>query len=394
MAIDLSQIVSVKQDIHPDLIVSMSGVTNKHLLDLKVNILRGIENKDVIVVFDGNTHLATRYDVTKSSRSALGKAVERPLQVVNDISYVPDNLQNYRSKIVGSVLGVSSNGFTTDKIEQQLRLQAALFGNHVIYNFFHGDTAKESKDFYGLYDGILTLLEKDKTAGLISEAKGNLVTLGTIDIEDHKSCYDAFIKFYQSMNGSLADDCIIYTTPELYNAIVRGYAETFVGAQNTIVNAINKNIFESHEADGAILKKTVLLGTGTGFIATKPGNIDYGTDLTGQEDPSEAYISVTSDSIDPLNSILLGMQCASGARVRDFNKTALCISDYKFTAPKQDENTTLTEKDIATLSNAQLDVLVQKLAAELGSSVKIPVPGQGGADVQGEGTKGEGAGDL
>lgn len=361
-AIDISQINSVKQNIHRDLIVSMSGVTSKHLADLEINIIRGVENEDKVVVFDGYAHVATRYEYDKTSRSALGKAVERTLKVTNDICYVPDNVQNYREKAVPSMLGTSSNGATTDIQEKRLRIQAELFGNHVIYNFFHGDKSKPANDFYGLYDGILVKLQKDKEDGYIAANKGNYVVLGAVDTTDPKKCYDAYVKFYQKMDAALQDDSVIYTTPAFFDLIVRGYAETFVGAQNTIINVIDKNTFVSHETQGARLKKVKLLGTGQGFIATAPGNLDYATDLTGDEDPSSAYMSITPDGFDPLNTLLIGMQCASGTRVIDFNAQKLCISDYNFVAPVQKQNDTLTIKETGL---NDLAIEVARLRAEV-----------------------------
>ena len=123
-AIDISAINTTKAQIHTDLIVSMSGVTNADLLDLGVNIIRGVENEDKIVVYKGYRQIATRYNVNSTSRSKLGKAYERVLKVTNDIVYVPDNVQNYRTKEYFSMLGTSSNGqeAATDIMEKRLRL--------------------------------------------------------------------------------------------------------------------------------------------------------------------------------------------------------------------------------------------------------------------------------
>lgn len=332
-AFDLSKIQSVKQTIHSDLIVSMSGATSADLLSLGFNILRGIENEDKIIVYKGNRQMATRYAVNQTSRSRLGTPYERVLKVTNDIVYVPDNVQNYREKIVGSMLGVSSNGLSTDNIELRLRLQAAQFGSHIIDNVFHGDKSKTINDYFGLYDGILVKIENDKSEGLIDVASGNLVNVGRLDTKDAKACYEAYVLFCEKMNSTLRKNCIIVTNEKVYNAIVRGYALTFIGNQQNIIGAMGANEFVSHETGGCKLRKTTLLGDGDGFIAYAPGNMDYGTDLTGAEDPNSAYISIQADPSDFLNSILIGMQCASATRVRDFNKEAFCISDYNFTAP-------------------------------------------------------------
>ena len=338
-AIDLTKVESTKALIHSDLIISMTGVTNKDLLDLGVNIIQGVENEDKIIVYKGYRQMASRYQVNQTSRSKLGKAYERVLKVVNDIVYVPDNVQNYREKIYDSMLKTSSNGATTDLIEQRLRMQATQFGSHVVDNFFHGDKTNPVNAYYGLYDGILAWIEKDKTEGLIAAGQGNYIAIGRLDLTNPAGCYDKYVQFCQSIDPALAKNCTIVTTPKAYNAIVRGYALTFVGNQQNIIPATSGTTFVSHETDGCVLKKTTLLGTGDGFIAYKPGNLDYATDLTGGEDPSQAYIDIIKDPSDHLNSLLIGMQCASGTRVRDFNKEAFAISDYSFTAPVIADNT-------------------------------------------------------
>ena len=384
-AIDISKVESVKRDIHSDLIVSMSGVTNKHLQDLDVNIIRGLENEDEIVVFDGHSHVATRYAYDKTSRTSLGKGISRILKVTNDISYVPDNIQNYRESIISSMAGASSQGISTVKIEKRLRIMAAAYGNQVIYNFFHGDKSRAANHFYGLYDGILVKLQKDMEDGYIAASKGNFVSLDGFDCTTAtaKQCYEVYVYFFQKLNGTLADDAVVYTTPQFFDKIVRGYAETFVGAQLDIIKGVDKNVFVSHETQGVVLKKTKLLGTGTGFIATAKGNLDYATDLTGNEDPSDAYMSITADQADPLNSILIGMQCASGTRVQDFNEVKLCITELNFVAPVQKENPTLEMKDVDPIDLAMQVAALREQLENMSNSNSGSDAGNGNSGTDG-----------
>lgn len=354
----------------------MSGVTSADLMNLGVNIIQGVENEDSIIVYEGYRHVATRYSADKTSRSKLGKAHERTLKVTNDIVYVPDNVQNYREKVGVSMLGTSSNGATTDNIEQRLRLQAMQFGSHVIDNFFHGDKSKNEDHYFGLYDGVLVWIEKDKTAGLVAKGKGNYIEIGRLTLTDYKDCYNKYMKFCQALSPTLAKNCIILTTPEAYNAIVRGYTETFVGNQQSIIASQDNVSFKSHETEGCVLKKTSLLGSGDGFIAFAPGNIDYATDLTGNESPDEAYIDIEKDSSDHLNSILIGMQCASGTRVRDFNKEAFAVSDYQFVAPTVDGEEETPE--LVDIKNEDfLTQLASKIMSMKGEGTLVgPVPTQ------------------
>lgn len=328
-AIDITKVSSVKNDIHRDIIVTMSAATNADIQRLGVNILRGVEHRDSKFVYKGFQQVASQYQPGNTPRARLGKVIERELVVKNAIVYVPDNVQNYRTMEPESMLGTSSNGVDgTAIIQARLLYQATQFGNQVAKNFFHGDYSKGVADPYGLYDGILVKIAADKTNGYINSAAGNYITLGSINLNDPVACYDAYIKFVKKLHSDLRKKVKIYTTEEMESAIIRGYGLKFNYLQSEVAAS---ETFKSFEARGAELISTTLLGTGTGFIATADGNIDYATDLTGSESPSDAYICVEKDNTDPLNSVLLGMQCASGTRIIDFNPQRFAVSDYSFT---------------------------------------------------------------
>lgn len=329
-AIDLSNVRSVKNDIHRDLIVTISGATNEALQRIRVNILRGVESRDTVFVYKGNQNVASQYQAGKTPRGKLGKMYERELVVKNAITYIPDNVQNYRTSEPESILGVSSEGVKNSAIiQRRLLFQAMQFGNQVAKNYFHGDYSLGVGNPYGLYDGLLVKIELDKTNGLISEAAGNLIDIGSFDLSDPVGCYDKYIAFVKKLHSDLRNNAIVLTTEELESAIIRGYALKFNNLQQEVSA---QSTFRSFEARNVELISTTLLGVGTGFIAFAPGNLDYATDLTGSEEPSDAYLGVFEDGNDPLNSILLGMQCASGTRLINFNAQAFAISkDYDFT---------------------------------------------------------------
>lgn len=356
-AIDLSNVVSVKNDIHRDLIVTISGATNADIQRLKVNILRGVENRDSVFVFKGNQNIASQYQAGKTPRGKLGKAYERELVVKNAITYIPDNVQNYRSSEPESMLGVSSQGVANSAIVQRrLLFQAQQFGNQVAKNFFHGDRSLGVGNPYGLYDGLLVKIELDKTNGLISEAMGNVIDIGSIDLTDPVGCYDKYIAFVKGLHSDLRKNVVIWTTEEMESAIIRGYALKFNNLQQDVAG---QTTFRSFEARNAELISSTLLGTGKGFIATAAGNVDYATDLTGSEEPSDAYLGVFEDKDDPLNSILLGMQCSSGTRLIDFNPQKFAISKgYNFVAEDiNDQELTFVEEDV---DNTQSELIAQQ----------------------------------
>lgn len=356
-AIDLSNVRSVKNDIHRDLIVTISGATNEALQRLKVNILRGVENRDSVFVYKGNQNIASQYQAGKTPRGVLGKAYERELVVKNAITYIPDNVQNYRSSEPESILGVSSDGVKNSAIiQRRLLFQAQQFGNQVVKNFFHGDRSLGIGNPYGLYDGLLVKIEEDKTAGLITEAAGNVINIGSFDLTNPVGCYDKYIDFVKKLHSDLRQNVVIYTTEELESAIIRGYALKFNNLQQEVSA---QSTFRSFEARNAELISTTLLGTGTGFIATKAGNVDYATDLTGSEEASDAYMGVFEDGMDPLNSLLLGMQCSSGTRLINFNPQAFAISKgYSFTPEDiNDQELSFVEEDV---DNTQSELIAQQ----------------------------------
>ena len=370
-AIDLSNVQSVKNDIHRDLIVTISGATNEALQRIKVNILRGVENRDSVFVYKGFQNVASAYTAGKTPRGKLGEAYERELVVKNVITYIPDNVQNYRTSEPLSMLGVSSEGASKESaiIQKQLMFQAIQFGNQVVKNFFHGDRSLGEGNPYGLYDGLLVKIEEDKTAGLISEAAGNIVDAGTIDLTNPVGVYDAYIKFVKGLHSDLRKNVVVITTEEMESAIIRGYALKFNNLQQEVSA---QSTFRSFEARNAELISSTLLGTGTGFIAYALGNVDYATDLTGSEEASDAYIKVSEDGNDPLNSLLLGMQCASGTRLRNFNPQQFAISKgYAFVPEDIDdqeldfveEDTDATQSATIAAQQAEIDALKAQIAA-------------------------------
>lgn len=250
-AIDLSNVQSVKNDIHRDLIVTISGATNEALQRIKVNILRGVENRDSVFVYKGFQNVASAYKAGKTPRGKLGEAYERELVVKNVITYIPDNVQNYRTSEPLSMLGVSSEGASKESaiIQKQLMFQAIQFGNQVVKNFFHGDRSLGEGNPYGLYDGLLVKIEEDKTAGLISEAAGNIVDAGTIDLTDPVGVYDAYIKFVKGLHSDLRQNVTVITTEEMESAIIRGYALKFNNLQQEVSAQSTFRSFEARNAE-------------------------------------------------------------------------------------------------------------------------------------------------
>lgn len=81
---------------------------------------------------------------------------------------------------------------------------------------------------------------------------------------------------------------------------------------------------------------------------------------------------MSEDGNDPLNSLLLGMQCASGTRLRNFNPQKFAISKgYAFT-PEDindqeldfvEEDTDATQSETIAAQQAEIDALKAQIAA-------------------------------
>lgn len=326
VAIDITQVTAVKNIIEKDIIESASLVNDTIFDTLKAEVIRGIENKDTVFVYEKAAKIASAYTPGDELEATLGAVQERVLEVKPIWTRIPDNLANYREKEPISIAGLSAGGVQAKHTERQLRLAGKETAEQVRLNLFHGNRALGKDAKYGLYDGWLTNLAKDITAGNISAAKGNYIE--DIDMSGTpEDKYDGIVEFYSKLDPRLqnAEETLFYVTPKTRLAAVQGYLTKYTGLQNVSVNSEG---YRFVEMPNVVLIGVYILGTGDGIIATIPKNFQYGTDI----DTDLPHVNIMQDPRDA-KVIIIQIDQACGTRVRSVSADAFAMTDHVFTAP-------------------------------------------------------------
>lgn len=341
IAIDLQQVKDVKDIINRDILETACGINEKVFSLLGINFRTGIENKDSIYVFNGNENIAAPKTPGDVLASTLGDMLERVLEVKPVWSRVPDNLDNYREKEPISILGLSENGVTAEHTRFQLLQAARLTSGQVRKNLFLGvrDTtatgaARELALFDGFYKKIADMkagtgdLDKDKNGNpLISAANGNLIATSPIlAAATAEAAYDEIVEFYQALDPIFAsgeEDIIFYVCPAMRLKIIQGYLEKYTGLQALEVNQPSYRFVDMPNVE---FRAHAALGYGDQIIATVPGNLDYGTDMTTNGDPSNANVNIMQDQNDA-HTIIIQIDLAAGTRIREVHSSKFATND-------------------------------------------------------------------
>lgn len=347
-AINIDQVNDVKDVIHREILETATGINEKIWNELGIVFQTGIENKDSKFVFDGNTSVAAPKFPGSELASGLGDMLERELVVKPIWSRVPDSLDNYREKEPISIARLSEDGVTGEATQFQLLQAAKLTSGQVRTNLFLGkrpanktaaDALSVAERKYKLYDGFFQKIadmkagtnELDKDAAgepLVSEAKGNLIPtepmLGAATAAD---CYDAMVDFYQKLDPELLDGAngtlIIYVCSQLHRRLIQGFLEKYTGLQNV---EVNKPGYRFVDMPNAEFRSHAALGYGDQIIATVEGNLEYGTDMNTNGDPSNAFVAIMQDQNDA-HTIIIQIDLAAGTRILRPTKDAFATND-------------------------------------------------------------------
>lgn len=325
-ALSVDQVKTITQVIEPDILESAALVNDTVFEDLKINVIRNLENVNSLIVFDRKVGTSRRYQAGKPLNSKLGFMHERELKVALSWNQWPENIQNFREKVPFSVLGTNEeNSFSTSVTAFLLRNMALEYSQDVASNLFFGKESLDENDPYGMYDGYFTHIAKDINAGRISEAKKNYQTLDPIDGTSPTDDYATFVKFYQGLDTRLKanPEVLIYCSETTRTRIVHGYLQTYQGMQS--VNAMDPN-FKFLDTPKARLVAHSVLGDGDCLIATVPYNLDFGSDMTGSV--FNSFIKVLEDPTDA-NVWRFQIQSAQGTRIRSINPDKFCVSSGK-----------------------------------------------------------------
>lgn len=329
-AINLSQVQTVTEQLHTDLVSRASMLNDKMLEDLKLTVTTDVENLDKLFLFNDKGLQARQYKQGAVKKVQLGKIIENPAKVVLAVTHPQDNVQKYREK---EPFHVNPDG-TTNAEQTQFLLNkvSERHSQDVRANFFFGNEANakleetaenQVKLGLSLYDGIYTKIAKAITNGTISESIGNMVKTGDLlaGSVTPEAAYEKFKAMYQSLNDDLraADELIAYVSSTLADKIIEGY----MVKHPQLAPATQQESWKFSQMKNLTLVTHSAMGKGSEIIFALPGILEYICDIRPE---GQANITVERNS-DDHNLFDYQIQTAQATRVRDYSPRVLCVNE-------------------------------------------------------------------
>lgn len=329
-AINLSQVQTVTEQLHTDLVSRASMLNDKMLEDLKLTVTTDVENLDKLFLFNDKGLQARQYKQGAVKKVQLGKTIENPAKVILAVTHPQDNVQKYREK---EPFHVNPDG-TTNAEQTQFLLNkvSERHSQDVRANFFFGNEANakleetaenQVKLGLSLYDGIYTKIAKAITNGTISEAIGNMVKTGDLlaGSVTPEAAYEKFKAMYQSLNDDLraADEVIAYVSSALADKIIEGY----MVKHPQLAPATQQEGWKFSQMKNLTLVTHSAMGKGSEIIFALPGILEYICDIRPE---SQANITVAMNT-DDHNLFDYQIQTAQATRIRDYSPRVLCVNE-------------------------------------------------------------------
>ena len=329
-AINLSQVQTVTEQLHTDLVSRASMLNDQMLENLKLTVTTDVENLDKLFLFNDKGLQARQYKQGAVKKVQLGKIIENPAKVILAVTHPQDNVQKYREK---EPFHVNPDG-TTNAEQTQFLLNkvSERHSQDVRANFFFGNEANAKLDEtaanqvklgLSLYDGIYTKIAKAITNGTISEAIGNMVKTGDLlaGSVTPEAAYEKFKAMYQSLNDDLraADEVIAYVSSALADKIVEGY----MVKHPQLAPATQQEGWKFSQMKNLTLVTHSAMGKGSEIIFALPGILEYICDIRPE---GQANITVERNS-DDHNLFDYQIQTAQATRVRDYSPRVLCVNE-------------------------------------------------------------------
>lgn len=329
-ALNLSQVQTVTEQLHTDLVARASMLNDQMADKLHLTVTTDVENIDKLFIFNDKGLLARQYKQGAVKKVQLGIITENPAKVILAVTHPQDNVQKYREKEPFHVNPDGTNN--AEKTQFLLGKIAERHAQDVRANFFFGNeananleetTANQVKLGLSLYDGIYTKIAKGITTGKISKTIGNLVETGDLMASNVTSqqAYEKFKAMYQAINDDLraAEEVIAYASSALADKIVEGY---MLVHPQLAPSTLNEG-WKFSQMPNLTLVTHSAMGKGSQIIFALPGVLEYICDIRPE---SQANITVERNS-DDHNLFDYQIQTAQASRIRDYSPKSICVNE-------------------------------------------------------------------
>jgi len=290
-----------------------------------INLMPGIQNKDVITSFYRKSGILKPYATTKEiSQADVGKAEEATLEVFKSYASVKDNIQNYKTIAVGPDVLLGKNQSKKHPWEMvMLNGVITTFGEDILDALFPATRDIDDQSPTGAFNGFDTIVDAKVAASLISLAIGNLVNTGTIaapvDADDTDAA-DILLAFWRAAHPRLKEVKSMLLVPsDIGDYYDDAYFNKF--KHKPIVDEYNRTILHGTGGRCTLVRSTAM-GTGQRIYLTVPGNLDFGMDTMSDA----TFVQVRNIYEDP-NLVQFWIQGDYGCRIREVHPKVFQVNE-------------------------------------------------------------------
>ncbi len=289
-----------------------------------INLLPGIQSKDVLTEYLRKQGIMKPYKAGALSDGTPGKAQEMTLEVQMAYASVKDNIQNYKTINVGPDVLLGKN--KTKKHPWQIIMLTSIartFAEDIIDCLFPGEYDVDGTTPLDAFDGYDTLIDNFITAGLISGGKGNYRQTGAIAAPANESDYSAYtqlLAFWRGSHPALRNKPSLLEVP---SHIGDYYDDAHFNKfrQKPTTDEYGRTTLHGTGGKCKLIRSTAM-GVGQRIMLTAPGNLDFGMDTLGDED----FVQVRNPYEDP-NDIQFWIQGKYGTRIRSIHEKIFQVNE-------------------------------------------------------------------
>lgn len=331
-ALNISQIQTVKETIHPELVAKASLLTDSMFEELGMKVTTDVENIDTCYIFNEKGLQARPYVVGNVEDAQLGEFIDNPAKLEKIVLHTSDSIERYTEKGPFQDTNVVESTEHTQFLLGELSKRTA---EDTRANVFHGNMANRTlpktsanmvKKGLSLFNGFYTLIAMRITDGTISETLGNLIKTGNLldNSITPVQAYDKFVEFYNSLNAALQqeEEILVGVCKKLGAKIVKGYMLTYPQIAPTVLN----NGWKFAEFPNVKLITNAAMGVGSQIYATVEGNMEY----ICSDREQDAMISIGQVSKD-LRVFDYQANTRATVRIRDYSPKLFAVNEERNT---------------------------------------------------------------
>lgn len=326
-ALSISEIQTVKEQIHDELVAKAYLLTDSMFADLGIKVTTNVENIDICRIFNRKGLVARPYRVGNVKNSQLAKIIDNPVKVEPYYIKAEDSIERYREKGPFDVTNAAGEAQMSRKNMEEIAGRA---GEDVRFNVFFGNKANRSledtpenavKLGLSLFDGVYTIIAMRRTDGTISVANKNLIMTGDITSKTPQQVYELLTTFYAGLHPALKkpeQTTYILASDDFCRKAIKGYMLTYP----QIAPDVKNSGWKFAEMPNIILATSSAMGVGGQLIATVADNLEFVCDT--REGSANIRIGQTNPDLS-----ILGFQinAAAGMRIRDYDPQVFACND-------------------------------------------------------------------